>query len=120
VEEAELEAQKVSVEKEEPEVETEPERGVVAATVGEEVVALEKKLESLKTSGFTTLPEYKSIQAQLTQKRQELLKIQEEIELSKLAFTGKSIEELKKERRRQRAPGAPRLVRTPGTFAPPK
>ena len=118
VKEAEQKAQQVSEEREKSkEVEAEPERDVVAATVGKEVVALEEKLESLKTSGFTTLPEYKSIQAQLTKKRRELEKIQEEIELSKLAFTGKSIEELKKERQRQRKPV---FARTPGTFAPPK
>ena len=107
------------VEKEEVDEDDEEDADAIT-TVGKEVSVLEEKLETLKTSGFTTLPEYKSIQDELTQKRQELLKIQEEEELLKTATsTGIPIEDLRRERQRQRTPGAPRLVRTPGTFAPP-
>ena len=75
-------------------------------TVGQEVMALEERLETLKTSGFTTLPEYKSIQTELGKKKKELEESREEEDLLRAAAsTGIPIEVLRREKRRQRTPG---------------
>ena len=84
-------------------------RGANITTVKGKISELEDKLSTLRGSRLTTLPEYGTMWSELDEKKAELARLQEEEDLSKAAeVTGRSIEELRKEREKLRvASGLP-------------
>ena len=101
--------EKEEVDEEEVEKDEDADRRTNITTVKGEISELEDKLSTLKGSKLTTLPEYGTMWSELDEKKAELARLQEEEDLSKAAeVTGRSIEELRKEREKLRvASGLP-------------